>query len=350
MFDAAVEAGVAALMQGDESPSDADILDRLESQGVAGWLAQRLVFFLPLAFGRLVLRGVQLSNDYDDGTLRRLDADPVYAAAQERAARAHRGEVERIGLRSAEVNAVNNALYAGSRLEDLAAGPPVALSPLPPPGEGDGGVPSPRRLLAETLAQHGLPVQDGTRVGALHFDARVFSHPAPAGVLVQVDVVLRHPALAADPLIESLAGWGETWRAAIGQSIAKFAVCSLHPIVAALLRSGDDDQVARIPVEHPAGRFEFYAGPTITMFAETGPGVAAVLTPLLDALRSLPLTRAVHGLRIFFEHSNGALNVNEVLLDNQPWEQGQAIVAATAFPDLPPMVATRLFGLLVPTQ
>ncbi len=351
MFDAAVEAGVAAFMAADEWPSDADVLGRLESQGVADWLAQRLVLFLPLAFGRRLLPGAHLSNEYDDGgTLRRLEADPIYTAAQERAAQANRTEVERIGLRGAEFNAVNNALNAGSRFEDLTVGPPVTLQPLPPPGEGDGGVPSPRRLLAEALTQHGLALEDGQRVGDLRFDARVSPHPASTGVIVQVDFALWHPALAADPLIESLAGWGETWHAAIGKSVAKFAVCSLHPIMAALLRSGDD-QVPRLPVEHPGGRFVLYAGPTVTMFAETGPRIDGVLTSLLDALRSVPLTRAVHGLRVFFEHSNGVLDVNEVLLDNEPWRQGQAIVAATRFPDLPPsMVATRLFGLLVPTQ
>jgi Family of unknown function (DUF6348) len=349
VFDAAVEAGVAAFMASETAPSDAEILARLESQGVAGWLAQRLVFFLPLAFGRRVLPGVQLSGEYDSqGTLRGLDSDPLYAAALERASQANRAEVERIGLRSAEVNAVNNALHAGSQLEDLVVGPPVAVQPLPPPGDGDGGVPSPKRLLVEALTQHGLTVEEGARVGALRFDARAFPHRASAGVIVQVDFLLRHPALAADPLIESLAGWGETWSTAIGQCVSKFAVCSLHPIMAGLLGARGGREVTRIPVDHPSGRFELCVGPTITMFASTGPEMGPVLTSLLDALPSVPLARAVHGLRIYLQHTDGALNINEVLLDGEPWEQGQVVVAATSFPDLPPMVATRLFGLLVP--
>ena len=120
VFDAAVEVGVGAFLEGESPPADEAILASLEQAGVDDWLAVRLLIFLPLAFGRLLLPGAQLSDRFMDGNSeRRLADDPVFVWASQRAARAIRHEAEWIGLRSSEVNAANKLLHAGDRMEDL---------------------------------------------------------------------------------------------------------------------------------------------------------------------------------------------------------------------------------------
>ncbi|HEX6686627.1 MAG TPA: DUF6348 family protein [Candidatus Limnocylindrales bacterium] len=353
MFDAAVEVGIAAFLAGQEPPSDDDIRADLRHGGVEPWLAERLILFLPLAFGRRLLPGVQLSGDFLDGPQpSTLTGDAVFRAASVRAQRANRAEVERIGLRSSEVDAVNNALNAGSRLEDLVLGPAALPEPLPAAGTGDGGVPSPREAFAAFLAGHGFSVDDGSRIGDFEFDARVFVHASPgsAHVMLQVDFAVRHPALAQEWMLESFAGYGGTWREAVNRAIAMFERASLHPIIAALLdRGACQDQVSWEPYPHPAGTFQLCVGPQITMFSpEPAPPAGPLLDSLLDSLRRVPLSGAVHWLRVFTSHRDGQPQTNEVLLDGEPWADGEQAVAASPAPHPNGMVGLRIFAILLP--
>lgn len=322
MFDAAVAAGIAAFLAGDDRPpTDDEVRAALEARGVQRWLAERLVVFLPLAFGRVVLRDVSVSDEFLDGSVtRRLDGEPVYLAAAERAGAATRHEVERIGLRSSEVEAVNTALNNGSRLEDLMVGPPALPAPLPPAGPGDGGVPSPRDAYAALLDGHGFAVdrRGAPRVGELDFDARVFAQPAAAHVLAQVDFEARHPALAAGRIVESFAGFGATWKEAMGDAVVKFERSSLHPIIATLLdRTACRDQVEWERYDHPGGPFDLCLGPRLHLYSPGPPiPVAPVLQALLAALREVPLSREAHSLRIYACHRDGVLTAQDVLLDN----------------------------------
>jgi hypothetical protein len=151
--------------------------------------------------------------------------------------------------------------------------------------------------------------------------------------------------------VESFAGVGSTWREAVNECIVKFERASLHPIVAGLLdRGACQDQVSWEPFPHRAGHFDLCLGPQMTLYTrEAGPPLAPLIDQLLWALREVPLSRAIHSLRLFTSHQDGRLQTNEVLLDGEPWADGEAIVAAAP----PPAVAareigTRVFGLLVP--
>jgi hypothetical protein len=153
-----------------------------------------------------------------------------------------------------------------------------------------------------------------------------------------------------DWLVESFGGGGANWHDAIGQTIQKFERASLHPIIATFLdRSACQDQVTWERYGHPSGPFELCLGSQLHLFspgppAEFGP----VFDALLGALRGVELSRAVHGLRVFTCHQEGALTTNEVLLDNEPWAAGQAVVANASW-DVPRvMVGTRVFALFVP--
>jgi hypothetical protein len=97
----------------------------------------------------------------DGRTNRPLAHEPVFLAASAYAAGAGRAQIERIGLRSSEVHAVNNAPNAGSRMEDLVLGPVVLAAPLPPADTGDGGLPSPRRRSRGSCRRTGSPSTAG---------------------------------------------------------------------------------------------------------------------------------------------------------------------------------------------
>jgi hypothetical protein len=346
VFDEAVVVGVAAFHEGTEPPEDDEVRARLRAAGMHDWLAERLITFLPLAFGRRVLPGVALAGTFNDGgTVRPLASEPVFLAAAAAAEVADRDDIERIGLRSAEVHVVNEALHAGSRMADLSVGPVVAPDPLPPAGNDDGGVPSPAVIFAGFLSGHGLTVESlddgGLRVGDTSFSARLIAHPSPMEgfLMAQVDVAVDHPGMAEPWMVESCAGVGATWREAIGEAMAMFERGVVHPIVEALLsRGAATDQVSWERYDHPSGAFDLCLVPS----------AEPLLDRLLTELRDVRLSRAVHALRIFTCHRDGELITNELLLDGEPWEPGARVVAATAPPLPSGMVGQRLFGLLVP--
>lgn len=346
--DAAVEAGIAAFCAGAEPPSDDEVWARLTGSGVEPWLAERLLAFLPMAYARRMLSDVSFPDALvmPSGRLS-LSAEPVFAAALSRAERADRGEFERIALRSSEVNAVNNALNAGSKLSDLMLAETRLAIDLHPVQPGDGGVPSPRAVFLGLLQGHGVVLGGETRA-----DAKLFVHPSrPGSVMVQVDFAVSHPALAAPWLVESLAGYGTTWRDAISTAVHKFESGSLHPIIEGLLRPGAaPDQVQRERYAHPSGAFDLVLGPQINLFADRPvPPAGRLLDQLLEALQAEPLNRKVHGLRIFTAYRDGRLQTNEVLLNGEPWPRGEAVVATASAPLPGGSVAIRLFALFVPT-
>lgn len=346
-FDAAVEVGVAAFCAGPEVPSDEDVRKRLTGTGVEPWLAERLLVFLPMAFTRRLLPDVQYADAVAaPGGRVILRDEPVFTAALARAERAGRGEFERVALRSAEFAAINNALHGGAAMSDLVMAETALTADLPPVQPGDGGVPSPRAVFEGFLRGHGVAPDGGTGV-----DAGLFVHPSPDGVvLAQIDFRVSHPALAVPWLVESFAGHGATWREAIGVALQKFERASLHPIVDGLLRPGAvPEQVERERYEHPGGPFELVLGAQINMFAgRPVPSAGPLLDRMLEALRAEPLTRKVHGLRLFTAYNEGRLETNEVLLDGEPWAAGQMVVANSPAPLPDGRVAVRVFGLLVP--
>lgn len=348
-FEAAVKAGVAAFCAGAERPSDEEVWERLVSAGVEPWLAERLLVFLPMAYTRRLLPDVGFVDSLatPSGAVS-LQTEPVFAAALAQAQLAGRGEIERIATRSSEFSAVNNALNGGSRLADLQLGETRLVADLEPVEPGDGGVPSPRAFFEGLLRGHGVALGPETKI-----DAELFAHPAPAGaVSAQVDFSVAHPALAGSRLVESLAGWGATWREAIGQALTKFERCSLHPIVEGLLRPGAaPDQVQRERYEHPDGVFEFVLGSQLNLFADRPVAPAGPqLDTLLDTLRAHHLSPQVHALRLFLAFRDGQLQTNEVLLDSETWPAGEAAMAGTRAPLPDGVVAIRVFGLLVPAR
>ena len=127
---------VAALHRLADRP-DAEIVRALVAQGADAALAEKLVDYVPIAFGRPVLErlGVRASEEgvlVSGGAERRfrLMNDPVFADAVALAREAYTrgsmpGDVFRaVVMRGAELRAVNEALTAGAKAQDLSLSAP----------------------------------------------------------------------------------------------------------------------------------------------------------------------------------------------------------------------------------
>ncbi|GIE90326.1 DUF6348 family protein [Actinoplanes regularis] len=355
MFDEAVVVGVTAFCESAEPSSGDEIKAKLLSGGLEPWLAERLTYFLPLAFGRRMLGGVQVDETFLDGeTRRRLDRDPVYQAAARRAGVAVEGEIARIGGYSSEVSAVSQALHGGAQLADLKLGP-IALDPaLQPLGTGSGGVPSPATVFAHWMAAYGVAIGDDLKLGEAEFRATLAAQPRPTPELVvaQVNFAVNHPALARPWMVESCVGVAPTWRDAIFQTLAMFERAVAYPVIAALLdRNAAAEHVHIERYTHPAGEFELLLGAQVDLFAtEPVPSAEPLLDQLLTALKDVPLSRAVHALRFFTAYQDGQLLTNEVFLDGEPWEAGMKVTAAAGAPLPAGPVGVRVFAFLVPAE
>jgi hypothetical protein len=360
MWCEAIELGVSsflAMREADEGTVEA----RLAAVGIAPWLARRLVVWLPIAFGRALLRDAPFTEDFGDGgPPARLADDPIYRAAAARARRMTRDEVAAIALRSCEVSAVNaflndaRARGATAALSDVGAMALALPSPLPPIEEGDGGLASPRAVLASLLAAHGYPVEyrEGTamRVGDVDFDARVFPRWSGEQLMLQVDFVARGRRIATDALCESFAGVGPTYSAAVVDALRKFERGSFHVIVASLFDpTSGGEQVSWESWPHPTGPFRACLGAQLVMYGGVDHApMGDLVDALRDALRDEPLTRAVHALRLFTAWRGDVSLVNEVLLDNEPWPAGEALSRDFPWPASDRLWGTRFFAMLAP--
>jgi hypothetical protein len=353
MFDEAVLVGVTAFCAGAEPPPGEAVQESLLGGGVEPWMAERLMIFLPLAFGRRVLAGVKVADEFVDGaTPRRLADDPVFAAATRIAQLAGQAETARIAGYSHEVAAVGQALRDGAKAEDLALGPITLDEAMPPLGSGSGGVPAPSKIFAHWMAAYGVALGEDLKLGPAEFRATLTPHPRPAPELVvaQVNFAVNHPALARPWMVESCVGAAPTWREAIFQSLAMFERAVAYPMIAALLdrgTAGDNVHIERYA--HPGGEFELLLGAQLDLFAtEPVPSAEPLLDQLLTALKDVPLSRAVHALRFFTAHQDGRLLSNEVFLDGEPWETGMKVAASADAPLPAGPVGVRVFAFLVP--
>jgi uncharacterized protein DUF6348 len=329
-----IDWAIAAYMSNPDA-SDADVAELLAG-GFPRGLATRAVAFLPLAFGRRLLEGLTTVADTFvlDGRELPLAAEPVFLQARTRAAQASREQVQRIGLRSAEVNAVNKALQAGAKPGDLVLAPPLLLTI---DGPTTGGVTA-ATMLAEFLAAHS---------SALACEARVHPWAVTAkSTGGQLDVLVSAPALGARQIVESFACHGGTITEGRSLAMKRFAQGSLHVLMAALEdpRHGDDQ------VEWQAwGNFRVCLG---ALLREWSDDVPVDFGPFLDEIKrrllAAGLSREVHWYRTFVAVGKDGLFGHDALLDNDPWPPGSDAVTARRWPRAEKPYALRHFFILVP--
>jgi hypothetical protein len=115
--------------------------EALKEAGIPAILANRLLEFMPLAFGRAFVDGmgiefgeyyIRFNPKTNKKVSKRLAEEPVYtqsfAAATSLMTQKQAGdEVMSVIVRSSEFTAMNKALNDGSHVKDLVASPPVLL-------------------------------------------------------------------------------------------------------------------------------------------------------------------------------------------------------------------------------
>ena len=327
MNDELVRWVVAAFMSNPGAEHD-ELVAVLRAAGVPR--AHHACAIVPLAFGRQILEGlVELPATYElAGAPVAFADDPIFVAARDRAHHASRAQIERIGLFSAEVHAVNQALHRGSQPGDLVLSPPLVTID----AADAGTLARPAPLIAELVAAHGV---------SLPLEVRLFpSHVMRGRVQHQLDVI------AEGAIMESFAGLGHTVAESLADSIHKLARGSLHVLLAMLVeRTHGADQVTW----ERWGDFEVCAGPLLRLWAP-GPDVdrAALLDALKPALAGLPRRR--HWFRAFVAvHADGTpYDGVEALLDNEPFAPATEILARWRWPGADRDYAMRQFLMLVP--
>jgi NACalpha-BTF3-like transcription factor len=159
MTPEAAVARLAELMDTRDKLSQDDIYTMMREAGIPDPVADRALKFTQIAWGRVFLGsfGVRFSPDYfsfnavgdvvEQGLLRE---QPYFAAAMSLARRyANTPGFQRLAVMSADVDAVNRALNAGSKAENLVTSPAALFFEVATPA----GMEKARKLIAQKAAE-----------------------------------------------------------------------------------------------------------------------------------------------------------------------------------------------------
>jgi hypothetical protein len=156
----------------------------------------------------------------------------------------------------------------------------------------------------------------------------------PRALILQLDV--RLVLEDGRTLIESTAGWGTEVNAAVRLALEQFSSGTFHVLLAALFGcrcEGYADQEERLI----GGRLRHVTTGNLTtagQVPESAPGQADLrwVASVREFLSTKSLGSGTHWLRIYYCHSQGTALECEVLLDNHPWPELHAEVAALDWP------------------
>jgi hypothetical protein len=147
-------------------------------------------------------------------------------------------------------------------------------------------------------------------------------------------------------IIESCAGIGESIPDAVENAKRSFVANAFHVLVAAFARASKG-QVNEERWESGGHTFRAILG-NMTGRGEA-PQTAAPTRWIEDVeamVRAAKLTPRTHWLRVYCARSAGDDHVTEVLLDNEPWPELAARVAAFAWPKTDGFYSVRIFVVL----
>jgi len=319
---------VAAFLSNPDAKHE-ELVELLSAVGMPH--ADHAVAILPIAFGRQLLEGlVTLPASYHIGDREiAYSDDPIFVAARELAAAASRREIELIGLRSAEVHAVNQALNAGSQPADLVVATvfmPASPEVTPRP------IPSIANVVEQLAHSHG---------GQLDLEAHVFPKQVLRDrVMLQLDLVTRYDGRE---IRESFAGLGGTILDALKNALQKFTDATLHVLIATIGGGERDGHVDRASWRN----FEMCSGPLLRQWSDEPPLDFAALA---DAVRSaLPaLSVDLHWFSLFVAVDKGKPIAIEAQLDNASCAPVKELLVGWAWPHADKAYALRHFFMLVP--
>jgi hypothetical protein len=313
---------------------DGELIEILEEAGLPH--AARAVMMLPLAYGRRILDGlVTVPPTYFDGDRELVLADDAIFAAADRLARteASRADLDRVGLRSSEVDAVNQALHKGSKPEGLVLSPPrMSIVEREVPQH-----PEPQEMVDELVRAHG---------STLSLLARTFPGRITKGrVQLQLDLVAK---VGEREIIESFGGFGTTIHEAYGDTIKKLTGGTLHVLLATL----DRRELGGEQVEWEAwGDFDACLGSVLRMWSPGGPPhLSEYLEALKRELLASTLTPEIHWVRTYLATDGKEQLGLDMLVDNNTWPPGEKLAREWPWPVTDAYYALRHFFVLVPSK
>lgn len=213
-----------------------------------------------------------------------------------------------------------------------------------------------REALKATCSAHGIAAEaDGPGVqirGGLVIEPDVVARQHPTGKIhVQADFRVRSPRLGELPFLDSFSGLGATLDEAQRDAYGKFVHGSLHALVESLTtQSGAGDHVEWEEWAGPAGAWRVASGPLLMIATradsriEGYPEFFDALTPRIGAA----LSAGPHWLRVFVGAIDGGHVGSEVILDGQPWDEGQALLDGHAWSYPPGYASLRHLLIALP--
>lgn len=313
---------------------DGELIEILEDAGLPH--AARAVLMLPLAYGRRILDGlVTVTPTYRDGDRELVLADdPIFAAADRLArSEASRVDLDRVGLRSSEVDAVNQALHKGAKPEDLVLSPPMMNI-------------TEREMEKRPEAQEMIDALVREHDSTLALEARLFPGRITKGrVQLQLDVVAK---IGEREVIESFGGFATTIHDALGDTIKKFTGGTLHVLLATLDRRELGGE--QVEWEH-WGDFDACLGSVLRMWSPGGPAhLGEYLDALKRALLASDLSPEIHWVRTYLATDGKEQLGLDMLVDNHSWPPGEKLAREWPWPVSDAYYALRHFFVLIPSK
>ena len=157
--------------------------------------------------------------------------------------------------------------------------------------------------------------------------------------------------MGAQPIIECFAGWGSSRERAVADAFNKLLLGSLHVLMDGLTRHVCDHE--QTEVEHWSGAdhaWQVFSGPLIqqhsgqSLLGPVYPQFMAQLTSLFES----KVKPGPHWVRVFIGAYHGAVQTSEVLLDNEPWQEGLELLQAQPWTGAQEYQSVRHFLLALP--
>jgi hypothetical protein len=217
-----------------------------------------------------------------------------------------------------------------------------------------------RSALSDSLTSHGVPVveiEDGTFSaydGELVLAGSVYEHSSgPKGVLLIVEVRAASPRLGDNVIVTSFGGHGEDLQQAFAQGYVRFLSSTFHVLLEALTSHSCDSPQAEIEVWRGEDcDWRAYIGPVIAHHSgeDTLSADYSAFHTQLRSLAESSLGAGTHWFSLFLGAFSSQVQTAEVLLDNQPWDAAQALLASHEWQATEQFQSLRNFSILVPAD
>jgi hypothetical protein len=196
-------------------------------------------------------------------------------------------------------------------------------------------------MLASALRDHGIEaVVRGDRVivqrGRMHLAAALWEHPSAEGRhAVVLEVVCVSPLLGDRPLVENIAGFGNSLTAAQAQAFGKFLLNIFHVLIEALTPHACAQPQCDVELWQRGDRkWRVYLGPLLQQHSSAFV-FGDAQREFMGALQECFLREASpgpHWVRVFLGSFHNQIQSTEALLDNDPWSAGLALMQSWTWP------------------